>query len=148
MLVAVGLEAIVDGDPERALTALKQAFHANPESQQQVVDLLAGRTPAIDVVQDLEPDLRGLARLFTRYRSLNLIEDAKYVGSRYAPLLEKEASALKGPQAARLWFAASNVHQFLQDQERTLACIEQAVRAAPGDFRSRQFDPTKDSFCT
>jgi tetratricopeptide (TPR) repeat protein len=138
VLVAVGQEAILDNDPERALKAWKQALHANPESQQQVVDLLAGRVPAIDVVQDLEPDLRGLARLFARYRSLNLVEDAKFVGGRYAPLLEKEARAVKGAAGARLWFAASNVHQFLQDQERTLACIEQAVRAAPGDVAIRR----------
>jgi tetratricopeptide (TPR) repeat protein len=89
-------------------------------------------------VQDLEPDLRGLARLFVKYRTLNRLEDAKFIAGRYAPQLEEEARRLKGTDAARPWFAASNVYLFLEDQERALTCIEQAVRASPGDANFRR----------
>jgi tetratricopeptide (TPR) repeat protein/O-antigen ligase len=138
VLVAIGKEAIVAGDPQRAVNAWKQAFHCNPESQQTVVDLLAGRAPAMDVVNDLEPDLRGMARLFVRYRALNRLDDAKFVAGRYAPMLEDEANRLQGAAAARPWFSASIVYLFLEDPERALACIEQAVRAAPGEANYRR----------
>lgn len=138
VLMAVGQEAALEGDLERALHYWKRAFHQDPNSQQRVVDLLAGGVSGIQFFELMEPDLMGLARVYQRYRELNRHDDAAWVGRRYAAALEEQAHGQKGAVAARRWYSASEVYRFLQEPEHAVVCLEHALRATPGDLMLRR----------
>jgi tetratricopeptide (TPR) repeat protein len=138
VMMAVGQDAALEGNLNRAMEFWKQAFHHDPESQQRVIELLAGGVSAEQFLDYLQPDTRGLGKIYIRYRYLNRREDAVLAGRRYAPLLEEQAQREKGADAARLWATASGVYQYLEDAERSLECIARAVRAAPADPATRR----------
>lgn len=138
VLVAVGQEAAIEGDVPRAMDYCKRAFRQNPESQQCVIEWLAGRINAQQFIDIFEPDLRGLGSIYMRFRFLNYRDDAIYAGERYAAALEAEAERRTGAAAAQLWSVATGVHQYAGKNEQALACSERAVRSAPGDAAARR----------
>jgi len=134
VLFAAGGEAALAGDIAGALELWKRAFYQDPEQQTRIIELLAPQMPADAFLQHFEPDLPATHKLYWFYRTNNLIEQARYVGTNYAALLVSKAMREIGTEAAAKWDEARSVYDFLGNQEKALDCARNAVAQAPDDF--------------
>ena len=138
VLFAAGREAALSGQGGLALDMWKRAFHQSPDLQQGIIALLAPRFPASAIVQQLEPDVGGLRRLFSHYRQRNQIESAHTVGHHLARQLEASAEEQSGERRAAFWQQAQSVYVFLNRPTEATRCLTESVKAAPNQFAVRR----------
>ncbi len=138
VLLAAGGEAALAEDNERALALWKQAFHADPEQQTRIIEMLALTMPPPAFLEYFRPDRAAMGQLFYFYRGHALDEPAKFVGSRHVAELERDASQAAAPEAAALWDQASDIYAYLGDLNKAAECARQAVFQTPDDFARRQ----------
>jgi O-antigen ligase/tetratricopeptide (TPR) repeat protein len=138
VLLAAGGEAALVNDNERALMLWKQAFHADPEQQTQIIEMLALKMPADVFLEHFRPDRAALGKLYRFYRDQALVEPAKFVGILCVEELERDASEAEPPEAAALWDQASDIHAYLADTRKAAQCARQAVFHTPENFGRRR----------
>jgi O-antigen ligase/tetratricopeptide (TPR) repeat protein len=138
VLMAAGQEAAQDGDLNRALGYWKQAFGRDPNTQHDVVELLAQGLPAEALLEALQPDWTRIGVIYRRYQYLNRREDAVFAGRRFIKLLKDEALKQSGDSACSLWSEVASAYDYLDEPENALTAIELAMRAAPGNFSARR----------
>jgi tetratricopeptide (TPR) repeat protein len=138
VLLAAGGEAALADDNERALKLWKQAFHSDPEQQTRIIEMLALRMPADAFLEYFRPDRAATGKLYHFYRGQGLVEPAKFVGSRCAEELERDASQAAAVDAAALWDQASGIYAYLGDVKKAADCARQAVFQTPDDFARRR----------
>jgi O-antigen ligase/tetratricopeptide (TPR) repeat protein len=138
VLLAAGGEAALVNDNERALLLWKQAFHADPEQQTQIIEMLGLTMPADAFLAYFRPDRAGMERLYQFYRAHGLVEPAKFVGSRCVEELERDASEAPSLKAAAFWDQAGGIHAYLGDAAKAAHCARQAVFQTPDSFVRRR----------
>ncbi len=138
MLFEAGSAAVLDGDVKQGLTHLKKAFHQAPLYQTQIIERFAPHAPAQFFLEQFEPGVDGLARLFSYYRQAGRDEDARLIGHPYVGALEEQAKQQSGSAAAQQWKQAYAVHRFLENDKAALRCIRRAAKATPIDVGVRR----------
>jgi tetratricopeptide (TPR) repeat protein len=116
----------------------KQAFRQDYEIRQAIIDLLIDQVPADFFVDTFEPDTTTLANLFDRYRANGRIDEAKWVGLRYAGALQHDITNKSPSDPATYWQRAQATYSWLGDAEKALQCQLHAVELAPHDFDNRR----------
>jgi len=135
---AVGREAALAGDFERARELWKQPFHHDPVIRLQIIESLGNVLRPDFFVEQFEPDLAGLGSLFSFYRRQERKEEARYVGHLYVRELAENSKDETASEAARQWHRAFAVHRYLNEGPEALQCIRRAVRLAPNEYVMRR----------
>ncbi len=138
ILLQAGATAMEAGDRDTAMKYWKRAFHHDPRYQQQIIEQLAPRLSAQFLLDELEPDLNALMRLYQTYHRIERFADARIIAPHYLRALRQQANSYRGDKAAMYWRVANNVYRFLGDRENALRSARNAVKMAPSDMQSRQ----------
>jgi O-antigen ligase/tetratricopeptide (TPR) repeat protein len=136
VLLAAGREAVLAGDLARGLDLWKRSFRRGAEHQNRIIELLAAQMPAEVFVATFDPDLAGLRALFKKYRDSGRPDQAMAVAPNYVLRLEEEARLEQGRRGAWLWISASEVHEFLGDGPRAVACARKGVEMTPNNVKA------------
>jgi tetratricopeptide (TPR) repeat protein/O-antigen ligase len=137
-LFAVGKEAALAGDVQRAIETWRRAFHQDPDVQMLIIESLAGQMPAADFLGSFAPDVTGLKRLYYQLSRQGIQQDAVQVGEQLAEALRQEATAARPDRAASLWHEAQAIYASLGRSDAALDCQRRAVELAPHDFKLRR----------
>jgi predicted Zn-dependent protease len=133
-----GEEAALAGDLERALKHWKQAFHAGPEIQAQLIDYFARRGfPLAFYLEHFQPDRAACHVLEQRYRPITSAAELRPFLQHYARAAAKEAEAAEGRHSALLWLDAYRLAAELNDHTQAWRCAQQALAADEGDLHVR-----------
>ena len=134
VLLAVGRESALVGDVDRAVTHWRTVFQQGGEPRQMLLRTLADQLPAQFVVEQFQPDLPALRRLYVRYSETGQEMQARFVAAPLAQSLKMKAQSQSGADAAASWYELHSVYRFLDDAPRALESARLAVEAAPDDF--------------
>ncbi len=137
VLFAAGREAALAGQLPLAVDLWKRAFHQDPDQREAIIALLAPQMPASFFVSQFQPDLRGMHKLFDRYRGLARHDQARVVGDSFVAMLERAARDATGLKAANLWRLAQSVYHYLGNQPQATQCAREALSMAPNNFSLR-----------
>jgi tetratricopeptide (TPR) repeat protein len=137
VLFAAGREAALAGQLTLALDLWKRAFHQDPDQREAIIALLAPQMPASFFVSQFQPDLRGMHKLFERYRGLARHDQARVVGESFATMLEQAARDATSLEAANFWRLAQTVYHYLGNQPLATRCAAEALAIAPNNFSLR-----------
>jgi tetratricopeptide (TPR) repeat protein len=129
---------VVAGDFDKALEFWKQAFVEDPSYRNRIIELLAPRVPASQMITEFEPNLEGLAHLYSLYRQRGADNQARIVAPHYVKLVEETAFAVDSHEAIRHWTNAERVYRFLGDTDSELRCLSRAVDCSPDDYTLRR----------
>ena len=133
----VGLEALLDGDVQRACAHWKTSFRYSRAYQQRLLELLSARVPAAFIIETFNPDEKALELTAKEYRRANRPEEYKFVLARCTTVYERRARVSQGNQAAGLWLKAASAHQALGDSQQRLRCLQNAAEADPNCYAAR-----------
>jgi tetratricopeptide (TPR) repeat protein len=130
VLFKAGEEAALAGNESLAIEYWKQAFHAGPITQWQLIDYFVRRkVPPAFVLEHFAPDRAALRLLYQRYHDATAAEEFRPLVEHYARVAMQDARQVKGPPAAPLWLEAHRLAAELQDHEQALRCAKLAVAA-------------------
>jgi len=138
VLFAAGSNAAAAGDLDKALGLWKQAFHQDPTYRKRIIELLAPHMTASQLIAEFEPNLEGLAHLYSLYLKVGRDDQARVVAPVYVKLVEETAFAADSREAIRHWTNAEGVYRFLGDAESELRCLGRAVGCSPNDYVLRR----------
>ena len=133
----VGLEALLDGDIQRACMNWKTSFRYSRDYQQRLLELLSTRVSAAFIIDTFQPDEKALELIAKEYRRVKRPEEYKSVLTRCTTVYEQSARASQGNEAARIWLKAASAHQALGDSQKRLQCLQNAVEADPNCYAAR-----------
>jgi tetratricopeptide (TPR) repeat protein len=134
---AAGRETALAGDVDGALKHFKSAFKKDPYFRERIMELF-GQQDAEFFLCHFEPGLDTMPSLRAHYTRLRREDDARKISIRYISMLQQEASAKTGEEAADLWLKTQTVFNDLGDRERALQSARRAVDAAPNHYKSRR----------
>jgi tetratricopeptide (TPR) repeat protein len=134
---AAGRETALAGDVAGALKHFKTAFKQDPFYRSKIIQSF-GQQGADFFLRYFEPDMRGIRLLRAHYTRTGRKDDARKVSIRYVSMLQQEASAKIGGEAADLWLKIQTVFDDLGDRERAVQSARRAVDAAPNHYKSRR----------
>ena len=135
--LAAGREAVLIGEPDKAIEHWKFCFQNDPPSATRLVRLLAGRVPIEFFLTSFEPDLAGLRRIFLNTRDHYPKEQLQPLLLVYAPAAAERAGRLTGREAGRAWMETHRIYYRMGDMEHARLAVETAVTCVPNDVGKR-----------
>lgn len=139
VLFAVGREALLLGREEEALAYWQRAFRYGPVFQQRIVDLLAVEKSAEFFLSTFQPDWEAQGRICETFRRYDRTAEWQALLPHYAQAAEDFArQQASGSEAARAWLAACDAWRALQQPDRALAALREAVLQHPHSSELRK----------
>jgi tetratricopeptide (TPR) repeat protein len=133
----LGMIPLVNGKLESAIVTWSHCFAITGKHQQLIVSQLAGRIPAHDFIEQLQPDWRTLREIWAQYRKLGQPEDLQQLVA-YTDQVTRRDALRPGPiPPAYLWLWQSAIYNDMQQPELALACLEEAYKRDQHVFRVR-----------
>jgi O-antigen ligase/tetratricopeptide (TPR) repeat protein len=137
VLFKAGEEAALAGDIPTALVHWKQAFHAGPVIQSQLIDYAAARGfPLAFFTEHFEPDLNAYRRLHARYQPLTAPEPFAEFLKDYLAAAQQSAKTKRSAAAAEAWLEVHRLAMELDDPPRASTAARRAIKADPGHFQA------------
>jgi len=127
VLFAVGQEAVLANDFDKAITCWQASFQAGRAHQWKLLKHLAGQVPVAFLLRTFEPDLQALKYMRRLYRQRGLTNELHPVLKLLAEEYEKEARSLKGEAAANDWVQAAGIQSKLGNLAESLRCLRNAL---------------------
>lgn len=126
-----GKQALVDGDLESAMRYFARCFASPGAHQLRIVGLLAGRVPANVFLEELHPNWLTLREIWAAYLAKGRQEDLQSLITYAAQVTERDARANSSFRPAPLWLYQAQLHADFHQQDRALACLNQAYALDP-----------------
>lgn len=137
VLFAAGEEAGLANQPELALSYWKRSFRCGWQSQQRLIELLAGRIPARELFRIFSPDADSAFQIARYYEREDLKPELDVVLTGLANAAEAKAQKTNKLEANRYWKLAAKTYARLNNHRRQMCCLERAVKANATDYTSR-----------
>jgi tetratricopeptide (TPR) repeat protein len=124
---AAGREAILDGDLARTLEWWRKAYHQDEQFRLAITLQLAGVLPASAFIEQFQPDVIELNRLYGHYQALSLDSQAREAG---ACFVARAVAVIETSADAHLFQLGYEVAASLSDT-RALSLARRAVELDP-----------------
>jgi tetratricopeptide (TPR) repeat protein len=137
VLFAAGQDALMTGDPDKAIGFWKSSVRSGRSHRRRVFELLAGRVPVQYIMETFRLDLtamRELVAIYSRRGDKDALDDVR---ARYAQACEWEARRTEGQDAVKMWLDAANAFDQLDRPNEQLRCLGNAARRDPTRFDVR-----------
>ncbi len=131
VLMAAGGEYALEGDLRQATVYWRHVFQRSPVYQTQIIAMFAPQVSADAFCKTFQPDAAGAKMLFSYYRKIGLVPQAKVAGRYYVAQLNVLADQSSNGLEADQWLAAAVVQDYLGDDSAVLGSLRQALAQAP-----------------
>ncbi len=138
VLFAIGQDAALQGNVEKALSFWKRSFHQDVEFRDAIINNLAVGMPAAVFLQQFEPDEAALKSLLHCYTAANQHENACVVAGFLADYAAARARDAHGTTSTRHWMRAAYLYRLAGDDTQCLQCAQTAVSNSPFSFKARR----------
>ncbi|MGD9633454.1 MAG: O-antigen ligase family protein [Pirellulales bacterium] len=133
-----GKQAMIDGDQEAGIRYFARCFGTPGDHQLRIVGLLAGRVAAEVVIDELHPDWRTLRAIWAKYRELGTEVDLRNLVVYAQSVTERDAGKGREFRPAYLWLFQAQMYSDVGQQDRALACLNQAYIHDPHLYEVRR----------
>ena len=137
VLYKSGIEKVQAGDIDSAIDYWQAAFVRSPDIRNLAIESLVPIYSSEQLAELLGHDWESLYRLFTRYRNLELQEDATFIAKPLANALEIAALDNSGGRAAELMSRAGDVYAHLNKIPDSVRCLRKSTLLSPNNFGYR-----------
>ncbi|NQT16657.1 MAG: O-antigen ligase family protein [Planctomycetes bacterium] len=131
-----GIEALFEGDLDRACMHWQASFHASRVYQSRVMKLLVPQVPAPFFLETFEPDETALELLAENYRRVGRTDAYRLVLRHCAAVREERAKTTQGSEATRSWVGISEAYEALGDNAECVRCLRHAVQSDGSSYEA------------
>jgi tetratricopeptide (TPR) repeat protein len=138
VLADAGVQALVLGEPARAIDVWSRCFNTPGSHQQRIVyRLVASGMPASEFLARLRPDWQTLRSIWAQYRTTGRPQDLSDILLYAENETRRAAAESNRNKLAAVLFWQSNLYSEVGRREESLACLERANGCNPRSFAIR-----------
>jgi len=136
--IEAGFEAMLAGDTTEGIAHWRTAYKSHRKHRQKIIDLLVGRVPLERFIEEFNPDLKGLQKLYRLCAERGLTRQRRVAAEHYARAVADAARASRTTKAAELWRLAAAAYADAGQNDHAIQCLRAAVKLAPDQMGDRE----------
>lgn len=137
VLYSAGSITAETGDIEGAFALWSRAYHDSPIVRSQLIARLAPHLSAMEFVKMFNPGPEGIWLLYQEFGEIGRTEEQLATARMFIRNFDR-LQRVAGPDDARLWQHAYQMHLAVDDQDAAVECLKRAAIVSPQDETIRR----------
>jgi tetratricopeptide (TPR) repeat protein len=138
ILIAVGAEAILAGEGDRAIEYWKRGFDQSPHTREMLIKTAAeSGIDAVNFMSIFKPGWPEIGLVYKTYAKMSPPDHVKQLREAFLAAAEVALPKLSRKEVADAYFQMFKIFKETGLRERALDCVDRAVQAAPENLAYR-----------